>query len=110
MESKACAKYIRISPHKLRLVANNIRGLSVESALTQLQFTPKKGARLLSKVVNSALANATQNDAVDEDALFIKRIFVDQGPTAKRWRPRAMGRATRILKKTSHVTVILDEA
>jgi large subunit ribosomal protein L22 len=110
MESKAIAKYIRISPTKARLVAELIRGKRVDDALTLLKFVPKKGARLMSKVLHSALTNAEQNPNVDVDTLYVKKIFVDGGPTMKRWRPRAMGRANRILKRSSHITVILDEA
>lgn len=109
MEAKAMAKYMRISPRKVRIVAKNIKGLSVEKALAQLKYTPKKAAVILLKVLNSALANAEQKSEIDVDTLYVKNVFVDEGPTAKRWRPRAMGRATRIRKRTSHVTVILDE-
>jgi large subunit ribosomal protein L22 len=109
MEAKAVAKYIRISPRKVRIVAKNIKGLTVENALSQLTYTPKKAATILQKVLNSALANAEQNSQIDVDTLYVKNIYVDEGPVAKRWRPRAMGRATRIRKRTSHVTVILDE-
>jgi large subunit ribosomal protein L22 len=109
MEAKAAAKYIRISPRKVRIVAKNIKGLTVENALSQLTYTPKKAATIMQKVLNSALANAEQNSEIDVDTLYVKSIYVDEGPIAKRWRPRAMGRATRIRKRTSHVTVILDE-
>jgi len=109
MEAKAVAKYMRISPRKVRIVAKNIKGLTVEKALSQLTYTPKKAATIMQKVLNSALANAEQNSEIDVDTLYVKNIYVDEGPTAKRWRPRAMGRATRIRKRTSHVTVILDE-
>jgi large subunit ribosomal protein L22 len=109
MESKAIGKYIRISPTKARLVAELIRGKPVDEALTLLKFVPKKGARVVSKVLRSALANAEQNSSIDVDTLYVKKIFVDGGPTLKRWRPRAMGRANRILKRSSHITVILDE-
>lgn len=109
MEAKAVAKYMRISPRKVRIVAKNIKGLTVEKALAQLRYTPKKAAVILLKVLNSALANAEQKSEIDVDTLYVKNVFVDEGPTAKRWRPRAMGRATRIRKRTSHVTVILDE-
>lgn len=109
MEAKALARYIRISPQKARLVADTVRGQSVESALNVLRFMPKKGARLLRKVIESALANASQNEAIDVDTLYIKKIFIDGGPMLKRIRPRAMGRATKILKRTSHITVVLDE-
>ncbi len=108
MEAKAVAKYMRISPRKVRIVAKNIKGLTVENALSQLRYTPKKAAVILLKVLNSALANAEQKSEIDVDTLYVKNVFVDEGPTAKRWRPRAMGRATRIRKRTSHVTIILD--
>ncbi|MBW1709282.1 MAG: 50S ribosomal protein L22 [Deltaproteobacteria bacterium] len=109
MEARAVIKYVRIAPRKMRIVAENIKGHSVEKAITQLNFTPKKAARILLKALNSALANAEQNSQIDVDTLYVKRVYIDEGPMAKRWRPRAMGRATRILKRTSHVTIILDE-
>lgn len=109
MESKALARYIRISPQKARLVADMVRGKSVDTAINTLRFMPKKGARILRKVIESALANASQNEAIDIDTLYVKKIFIDGGPMLKRIRPRAMGRATRILKRTSHITVVLDE-
>jgi len=109
MEVKAIAKYIRVSPQKVRLVANGIKGKKVEEALNLLKFTPKRSARIIFKVLRSAVANAEQNPGIDVDTLYIKGIFVDQGPTLKRFRPRAMGRATRILKRSSHVKVVLDE-
>ena len=109
MEAKALARQIRISPQKARLVADLIRGKSVESALTTLRFMPKKGARILRKVIESALANASQNEAIDVDTLYVKTIFIDGGPMLKRIRPRAQGRASRILKRSSHITVVLDE-
>jgi large subunit ribosomal protein L22 len=92
------------------LVTELIKGKPVEEALTILRFVPKKAARLVDKTLRSALANAEQNPNIDVDTLYIKRIFVDGGPTMKRWRARAMGRATKIIKRTSHITVILDEA
>jgi large subunit ribosomal protein L22 len=109
MEAKAVARNIRISPQKARLVADVVRGQDVEKALNTLRFMPKKGARILRKVIESAVANASQNQAIDVDTLFVKTIFVDGGPMLKRIRPRAMGRANRILKRTSHITVVLDE-
>ncbi len=109
MESRAVGKYIRISPQKARLVADVVRGMDVDSALTTLRFMPKKGAVILRKVIESALANATQDDKIDVDNLFVKKIFIDGGPSLKRIRPRAMGRATGIIKRTSHITVVLDE-
>jgi large subunit ribosomal protein L22 len=109
MEVKAVARYIRISPRKIRLVMNKVRGRRVEEALNMLSFAPQKGAFLLKKVLDSAVANAEQNTNMDVDSLYIKRVYADEGPTLKRFRPRAMGRATRIRKRTSHLTVILDE-
>jgi large subunit ribosomal protein L22 len=109
MEAKAFAKQVRISPQKTRLVADLVRGKSVEVALNTLRFMPKKGARILRKVIESALANASQNEAIDVDTLYIKTIFIDGGPMLKRIMPRAQGRATKILKRSSHITVVLDE-
>jgi len=109
MEAKALAKYIRISPQKARLIADLVRGKKVDAAITALRFMPKKGARLLRKVIESAVANASQNDAIDIDTLYVKTIQINGGPMLKRIRPRAMGRANRILKRTSHITVVLDE-
>ncbi|MEE8316105.1 MAG: 50S ribosomal protein L22 [Syntrophobacteria bacterium] len=110
MEAKAVTRYVRISPRKARLVTELIKGKPVEEALTILRFVPKKAARLVDKTLRSALANAEQNPNIDVDTLYIKRIFVDGGPTMKRWRARAMGRATKIIKRSSHITVVLDEA
>jgi len=109
MEAKALARQIRISPQKARLVADIVRGKTVETAINTLRFMPKKGARILRKVIETALANATQNEAIDVDTLYIKKIYIDGGPMLKRIRPRAMGRASRILKRSSHITVVLDE-
>ena len=109
MESKAVARYIRISPRKVRLIMNEIRGRRIEEALNQLSFAPQKGAFILKKLINSAVANAEQNFEMDVDKLYIKRIYADEGPTLRRFRPRAMGRAARIRKRTSHLTVVLDE-
>ena len=110
METKAVAKYIRISPQKARLVADVVRGKDVDSAITILKFMPKKGARMLRKVIESAVANAMQTEKVDTDTLYIKKILIDGGPMLKRFRPRPMGRAGRILKRTSHITVVVVEA
>ena len=109
MESKAIAKYQRVSPRKTRLVARNVVGMGVEEALNVLRFTPNKPAGVLYGVVKSALANASQLGGVDMDAMVIKEIVVNEGPTWKRFMPRAQGRATKIHKRTSHVTVILAE-
>ena len=110
MEARAIAKYLRISPRKVRLNADLIRGKRVEDALNLLTHTPKAGAKVVSKVVQSALANAGQDKSIDVDTLFVKTIFVNQGPTLKRFRPKPMGRAGRIRKRTCHITVVLSEA
>lgn len=109
METTAKLKMVRISPQKARLVADQIRSLPVEQAIEYLQFSPKKGAALMKKVVDSAIANAEHNDGADIDELMIKRVFVDEGPTYKRHRPRAKGRVNSILKRTSHITVIVSD-
>jgi len=109
MEVRAVARFVRISPRKIRLVMDQVRGKKVEEALNLLSFSPQKGAFLLRKLINSAVANAEGNSGLDVDTLHIKRVFADEGPTLKRFRPRAMGRATRVRKRTSHLTVILDE-
>ena len=108
METRAAAKYIRISPRKVRLVMDQLRGKKVEEALNLLNFAPQKSAYIVKKLLSSALANAEENSEIDVDTLFIKSIYADEGPTLKRFRPRAMGRATRIRKRTSHLTVILE--
>ena len=110
MEAKSVAKFMRISPRKVRLVADHIKGQPVETAINLLTFSPKKAGRVLLKVVNSAVANAEQNPNVDVDTLVVKSVAVDEGPSLKRWRARAQGRAYRIRKRTSHITVVLDEA
>jgi large subunit ribosomal protein L22 len=109
MESSAVAKYIRLSPRKVRLIMDEIRGRKVEEALNMLTFTPQKGGKILKKLINSAIANAQQSAGTDVDKLIIKRIFADEGPTLKRFSPRAQGRATKILKRTCHLTVILND-
>ena len=109
MEARAESKYLRISPRKVRLNADLVRGKRVEDALNLLTHTPKAGAKVVSKVVQSALANAGQDKSIDVDTLFVKTIFVNQGPTLKRFRPKPMGRAGRIRKRTCHITVVLSE-
>jgi large subunit ribosomal protein L22 len=109
MEAKALARQIRISPQKARLIADLVRGKDVATAINTLRFMPKKGARVLRKVIESALANAGQNEAIDVDTLYVKKIFIDGGPMLKRIMPRAQGRANRILKRSSNITVVLDE-
>jgi len=109
MEAKAVAKYIRISPQKVRLVADLVRGKRVQEAEKILNFTRKYAAGPIGKALKSALANAKQNPNIDDKILCVKSIFVDQGPSLKRWRARAQGRAAAIKKRMSHITIILDE-
>jgi large subunit ribosomal protein L22 len=109
METTAKLRYARISPQKCRLVADQIRGLPVESALQQLTFSTKKASGIVKKVLESAIANAEHNDGADIDELKVAKIYIDQGPTLKRMRARAKGRANRILKRTSHITVTVAD-
>lgn len=109
MEAKAIAKYVRIAPRKVNIVADEIRGKSVDEALAILKFTPKRGAQLLEKVVKSALANAENNFDMDREKLYVAQAYGNQAPTLKRWRPRAQGRAYPILKRSSHIGVVLKE-
>ncbi len=110
MEAKAIAKYIRISPQKVRLVVDLIRGKRIDEAQRTLMFTRKNAALAVGKVLKSAVANARQNPHMDENVLYVKEVFVDQGPSLKRWRARAQGRAASIKKRMSHITVVLREA
>ena len=105
---RACAKYIRISPYKVRVVLDIIRGKSVNEAVAILENCNKAGALPIKKVVMSAAANAEHNLGMSKDNLFVAACFADQGPTLKRVRPVSKGRAYRILKRTSHITVVLD--
>lgn len=109
MEVKAVAKYIRISPQKVRKIIGAVKGKPVEIALNTLKFMPQKSAGLVEKVLRSAVANADQNENIDVDSLIVRNILADQGPTLKRFRARARGRGSRILKRTSHITVIVAE-
>jgi len=109
MEAKAVAKYIRMSPQKIRLVADLIRGKKVQEARNTLLYTRKYAAGAIANVLKSAVANAAQNPNIDENILYVKEIFVDQGPALKRWRAATQGKAAPIRKKSSHITVILDE-
>jgi large subunit ribosomal protein L22 len=109
MEATAKLKGAKISAQKARLVADQIRGLSVDKADELLNFSSKKGAQIIRKVLLSAVANAENNVGADIDELKVSRIFVDEGPTMKRGRARAKGRYTRILKRTSHITVVVAE-
>ena len=108
MEAKAVAKYVRMSPIKLKPVADLVRGKDVAEALTILKFTPGKGAEIVEKVVQSALANADVNE-MDTDNLYVAEVYANQGPTMKRWRAGSQGRASIILKRSSHVGVTLKE-
>jgi large subunit ribosomal protein L22 len=109
MEVAAVHRFARMSAQKGRLVADLVRGMPVEKALETLQFSNKKGSRLVRKVLESAIANAEHNEGADVDELRISAIYVDEGPTMKRLRARAKGRANRILKRTSHITVKVSD-
>lgn len=109
MEAKSTGKFIRIAPRKARVVVDLIRGKYVDEAQEQLRFCQKGASDVVAKVLGAAVANAVNNHGAQADSLYIKEAFVDQGPNLKRWRPRAMGRATRINKFTSHVTVVVAE-
>lgn len=106
---RAVGKYVRVSPNKARQIADLIRGKELEEARYITTFSPQKAARLVGKVLESAVANAENNNSLTVDDLMVVNCYVDEGPTLKRWRPRAYGRATRINKKTSHITVIVGE-
>jgi len=110
MEVLAKHRYARISPQKARLIADQIRGQSVEQALSILTFSNKKGAGLVQKVLESAIANAEHNEGADIDELTVSKAFVDEGPTMKRIQARAKGRANRILKRSSHITVMVSDS
>ena len=109
MEVNATAKYIRIAPRKLRIVMNLIRGKKVSEAFAILKFTPKVGSEVVEKVLRSAVANAEHNNDMNVDNLYVSTCYVDQGPTLKRIHPRSRGQAFKILKRTSHVTIVVDE-
>jgi len=109
MEAKAVARNIRIASRKVRLVVDLIRGKQVGEALAILKHTPKAASPVVEKLLKSAIANAEHNYELDPNSLVVSKIFVDQGATLKRFRPRAMGRASRIHKRTSHITVVLNE-
>lgn len=106
----AIARYVRISSRKVKVVIDLIRGKSYPEALAILEFTPKAASDVVKKLLNSAAANGENNLDMNRDTLYVAEVFANQGPTLKRFRPRAQGRATRIRKRTSHVTVILDQA
>ena len=108
METQAKLRNVRLSPQKARLVVDMVRGKGIQEALNILQFSPQKTAPILSKLLKSAVANAEQKGVPDVDQLFVKTVMVDQGPVLRRFMPRAQGRASRIRKPTSHITVVLD--
>ena len=110
METRCVTRYQRISPRKCRLVADQVRRLPVGEALEVLRYSPHKAAQLLRKTLESALANAEHNEGADIDMLWVRRVMVDEGPVFKRFRPRARGRVGKILKRTSHITVVLSDA
>ncbi len=107
MEVRAVARYVRVSPRKARIVVDQVRGKSVEQAREILAFTNRAVAETVEKTLNSAVANAEHNNHLRADSLVVKRAFVDEGPTLKRIRPRAKGSASRINKRTSHITIIV---
>jgi len=110
MQVNAKLRFARISPQKCRLVADQVRGKPVAQALQILEFSPKKASHIVRKLLESAIANAENNEGADVDELKVERIFVDEGPMMKRFQPRAKGRADQILKRTSHVTIsVADE-
>ena len=109
MEVKATAKTVRISPRRTRLVLDLIRGKDVKEALAILKFTPNRAAEIITKVVKSAVANATHNFQLDEEKLYIKACYANEGVTLKRFLPRAKGSASALNKRTSHITVVVEE-
>ncbi|MFE8698606.1 50S ribosomal protein L22 [Cytobacillus sp. FJAT-53684] len=109
MQAKAVARTVRIAPRKARLVVDLIRGKQVGEAVAILNLTPKAASPIIEKVLKSALANAEHNYEMDVNNLVVAQAFVDEGPTLKRFRPRAMGRASQINKRTSHITIVLSE-
>ena len=106
--ARAVARHVRISPNKARRVINLVRGLPAKEALTVLQFAPQAASEQVYKVLASAIANAENNERLDPDALLVSEAFVDEGPTLKRFRPRAQGRAYRIRKRTCHITIAVE--
>lgn len=109
MEAKAIAKYVRIAPRKVRIVVDLIRGKNVAEALAVLKNTPKVASEVIYKALKSAIANAEHNYDMNSDALYVSAAYVDQGPTMKRVHPRSRGQAFKILKRSSHVTVVVKE-
>lgn len=108
-EAKAHARFVRIAPRKAQLVADLIRGKQVGEAIAILRHTPKAASPILEKLLNSAIANAEHNNQADVNKLVVSQVYANQGPTMKRFRPRAQGRASRINKRTSHITLVVTE-
>jgi len=109
MEAHATARNVRVSPRKVRLVLNNIRGKKVDEASAILQFSRVKAGPLVNKVLKSAVANAVNNQKADENSLYVKECYANEGMTLKRWMPRAKGSASQILKRSSHITVVVSD-
>ncbi|GAB6085493.1 50S ribosomal protein L22 [Alkaliphilus crotonatoxidans] len=109
MEARAIARFVRIAPRKAQQVVDIVRGKQVDEALAILKFTPKAAAPIVYKLIQSAAANAENNNNMDREKLFVAEIYANQGPTMKRFRPRAQGRATTIRKRTSHIGVVVKE-
>lgn len=109
MEARAQAKHVRVAPRKARMVMDLIRGKDLNEALNILRFTPRSSSKVIEKVLLSAAANAQNNYNMDEESLYVSECYVNEGPTLKRFRPRAMGRAGMIRKRTSHITIVLKE-
>ena len=109
MEVRATQRYVRISPQKVRMIVDAIKGKPAETAINALKFMPQKSAGIVEKIVRSAVANADQNTSIDVDDLIVRNLIVDEGPSMKRFKARARGRGARILKRTAHITVVLAE-
>jgi large subunit ribosomal protein L22 len=109
MEARAQARFVRVTPLKARRVVNVIRGMKADEAAALLRFAPQSAAEPVRKVLESAMANAENNDDLAPDSLYVAEAYVDEGPTMKRFRPRAQGRAYRVAKRTSHITVVVEE-
>ena len=109
MEAKATLKYARISARKVKIVADLIRGKNVDEALAIVKFTPKASSDIIEKLLKSAIANAENNNGMSVENLYVEECYANKGPTMKRIRPRAQGRAYRIEKRMSHITIVLDE-
>ncbi len=110
MEGRAVSRFVRMSPRKVRLVTDLVRGKRVDDALATLRFVPRRASVAVGKTLRSAVANAVHNFDLDEDLLVVTEAYVDEGPTLKRWRARARGMASQIMKRTSHITIVVKES